>query len=40
MDGKWELKEGGIILGHKNTFEGDEYVDCGDGFTGAYIWQN
>lgn len=36
-------KEGGIILGHESTFEGEEcvhYVDSGHGFTGAYKWKN
>lgn len=38
-----ERRQGLITLGHESTFEGDEYVphvDCGDGVTGAYMWQN
>lgn len=36
-------ERGGIIVGHKNTLEGEDYVysvDSGNGFTDTYIWHH
>lgn len=41
--GREGLGRGGITKGHRETFGGDKYIhylDCGDGFKGAYICQN
>lgn len=36
-------QEAGITKRHDKTFGGDRYdhyLNCGDGFTGVYIWKN